>query len=81
MKSRGNPRSRSAPALASDEELPSHLRLFTLETVSEITGFSPSTLRRAIRRRNLACIRCGRAIRISEADLTAFLTRHRKAAR
>jgi excisionase family DNA binding protein len=58
------------------------VQLYDLETVAELTGLSTSTLRRAIRNRILACHRIGsRLIRISENDLQAYLSRHRKAAR
>jgi excisionase family DNA binding protein len=53
-------------------------RPFRLAEVEELTGLSSSTLRRAIRFKELACFRFGRAIRISEDDLEAYLRRHRK---
>ena len=52
-------------------------RLYTIWQLEELTGLSGSTLRRAIRREELACLRFGRAIRVSEDDLEKYLTRHR----
>ena len=60
---------------------PAALRLWTLAEIQDMTGFSVSHLRRQIRLRKLAVHRVGRAIRVSEADLAAFLTRARRASR
>ena len=53
-------------------------RLYTLAEVSEATQLSASTLRRAIRHRQLGAIRVGAAIRISQTDLEAWLGRNRR---
>jgi len=60
---------------------PSALRLMTLAEVREMTGFSVSHLRRQIRLRKLAVHRVGRSIRVSEADLAAFLAGARRSRR
>jgi excisionase family DNA binding protein len=52
-------------------------RLYTIFELEELTGLSGSTLRRALRSKELACLRFGRAIRVSEDALEAYLTRHR----
>lgn len=68
-----------------DTQKSSHLRLFDLQTIAELTGLSMPTLRRALREKRpakrLAHHRFGRAIRISEADLEDFLARCRRGAR
>jgi excisionase family DNA binding protein len=56
-------------------------RLLSLIEVADLTGLSPSTLRRQIRLRKLAVIRIGAALRIAEDDLADFLRRRRRAAR
>jgi len=53
----------------------------TLAEVREMTGFSVSHLRRQIRLRKLAVHRVGRSIRVSEADLAAFLAGARRSRR
>ena len=60
---------------------PVAVRLLTLAAVAEQTGLSLSTLRRAIRHRRLSVHRIGRCLRVSEADLAAFLGKRRQAAR
>jgi len=57
------------------------LRLLDLQTAAELTSLSVSSLRRAIRLRRLACHHVGRCVRVSEADLSEFLTRCRRKAR
>ncbi len=47
--------------------------LYTLEQVHEMTGWSLSSLRRAMRVGSLAGHKLGRSIRISRADLEIFL--------
>jgi excisionase family DNA binding protein len=62
--------------------LPARLQLLTLQQVSETTALSVTTLRRAIRLRRLPAHRVGRrALRISEADLQAWLAGCRSARR
>ena len=53
------------------------LSLYTLDQVSETTGWSLSHLRRAIRAGKLIHHQLGRSIRISHADLEAFLATSR----
>ena len=55
--------------------------LLTLEQIEQLTGLSGSTLRRAIRSKELACLRFGRAIRVAEGDYLAYLARHRRGKR
>ena len=50
------------------------LTLYTLEQVSEMTGWSLSSLRRAMRFGALAYHKYGRSIRIRRADLEMFLS-------
>ena len=57
------------------------LKLYTLDEVSELTNYSLSHLRRAIRARLLAHNKFGRSIRISHADLEAFLKASRQSSR
>jgi excisionase family DNA binding protein len=56
-------------------------RLLTIKEVQARTGLSDSSVRRAIRHRRLAVHRLGRVLRVSEADLQAYLTKRRRAAR
>jgi excisionase family DNA binding protein len=56
-------------------------RLLTIKEVQAHTGLSDSSVRRAIRRRRLAVHRIGSVLRVSEADLLAFLKGCRRAAR
>ena len=55
--------------------------LLTLKQVGARTGLSLSSIRRAIRDRRVAVHRLGRVLRVSEADLLAFLQGCRRAAR
>ena len=57
------------------------LKLYTLDEVSELTNYSLSHLHRAIRARLLAHNRLGRCIRVSHADLEAFLKASRQSSR
>jgi excisionase family DNA binding protein len=56
-------------------------RLLTIKEVQARTGLSDSSVRRAIRHRRLAVHRIGGVLRVSEADLQAFLQGCRRAAR
>ena len=64
---------------------PSHVRLFGLLELAELTGLSVATLRRLIREKRpakrLNHHRIGNSIRVSEADLADFLARCRKGTR
>ncbi|MBL6081333.1 helix-turn-helix domain-containing protein [Belnapia sp. T18] len=54
-------------------------QLFTIVEVCRATGFSDSTVRRAIRLRHLAAITVGRSVRLTQVDVDAWLDRnHRK---
>ncbi len=57
---------------------PSPLRLFDPKWVAELLGISLSTVRREIRLRRLPCHRIGRAVRVSAADLEAYLVKRRR---
>ena len=63
------------------DDLPAggRLNLYTLDRVAEMTGWSLSHLRRAIRAGKLITHAFGRSIRISQADLEAFLVASRRA--
>jgi excisionase family DNA binding protein len=52
--------------------------LLTLADLAMRTGLSGSKLRRDIRSKELACLRFGRAIRITEEAYEAYLRRHRQ---
>lgn len=51
--------------------------LFSIETVAAMLDVSPKTVRRWISAGELPVHRLGRQIRISEADLAAFIARAR----
>ena len=53
------------------------LRLYTVDVVAEQLGVSTKTVRRFIAAGDLPVHRLGRQLRISEADLTAFIARKR----
>jgi excisionase family DNA binding protein len=59
------------PAAGSPDQ--TTIRLYTLEQVSEMTGWSLSHLRRALKSGHLRHHKLGRSIRISHADYLAFL--------
>jgi excisionase family DNA binding protein len=50
-------------------------KLLTVEQVAEFCSVDRKTVRRWIRKRELAAFRLGQQLRISEADLKAFLKR------
>lgn len=54
-----------------------HSRMLTLAEAADFIGVSTRTLRRKIQTGELTAHRFGRLLRISEADLTAFLEEHR----
>jgi excisionase family DNA binding protein len=64
-----------------EDQIASPLRLLDLKLVAEMFSMSVSTLRREIRLRRLPVHRIGRAIRVSEADLQAYLGKRRRNAR
>ena len=55
----------------------SRLEFFTVAEVAERLGVSTSTIRRWIENLELVAHRFGRAVRIAECDLKAFLAMHR----
>ncbi len=57
------------------------LRLLTIKQVSELSGWSVSHIRRAIRTGKLAVVRLGRTIRVREADYSSFLASMKSARR
>jgi excisionase family DNA binding protein len=58
---------------------PVELRFYSIDAVAELLGVSTKTVRRWIAAGDLPVHRLGRQLRISEADLAAFiaLRRHR----
>lgn len=48
-------------------------RLLTLSEVAAALQLSPKTIRRLVARRSLRCIRVGRVLRFSPADLLRFV--------
>jgi len=53
-------------------------RLFSIKGIGPLVGVSSKTIRRWIERGELHFHRLGRQLRISEEDLLAFLSKHRK---
>jgi excisionase family DNA binding protein len=56
-------------------------RLLSIKDTAGVLGISVAHLRREIRLKRLAVHRIGRLVRIAEADLAAYLARHRRGAR
>lgn len=56
-------------------------RLLNLAEVAELLAVSVPTLRRLIARRKLATVRIGRAVRVAETDIRAFVAARRRPAR
>lgn len=56
---------------------PNRSPMLTLADAADFVGVSTRTLRRKIQAGELTAHRFGRLLRISEADLTAFLEEHR----
>jgi excisionase family DNA binding protein len=52
-------------------------QFFTIAAVAQRLDFSPRTVHRWIANGELVVHRIGRAVRVSEADLNAFLANHR----
>lgn len=71
----GEDQSNSAPGEGAS------LTLLTIAEVSALTRLSATTLRRAIRLRHLGVVRIGRAVRVRQADLEAWLNRNSRHAR
>jgi excisionase family DNA binding protein len=60
------------------KRLPSdRMRLYSIDAVAEMLGVSSKTVRRLIAIEEFRIHRIGRQIRISEADLAAYLARSR----
>ncbi len=53
-------------------------KLYTVAEATEFLRLSDSTIRRAIRLKRLAAIKVGRAVRLAEADIDAWLNRNRR---
>jgi excisionase family DNA binding protein len=72
-------------AVDEDREIPAvaprrhreEIRFFTVAEVAERLGVSTRTIRRWIENKELVAHRFGRAVRIAENDLKAFLAMHR----
>jgi excisionase family DNA binding protein len=54
------------------------IQFFTIAEVAECLGVCPRTVRRRIKSGELVAHRFGRALRIAESDLKAFIARHRE---
>jgi excisionase family DNA binding protein len=52
-------------------------KFYSIDEVAEFLGVSTRTVRRAIESKELVAHKIGRAVRIAEADLKAFIARHR----
>ncbi len=53
-------------------------RMLSLREVADVLGVSLATVRRRIAEGSLSIYRIGRAVRVSEADLAAFLGSNRE---
>jgi excisionase family DNA binding protein len=53
-------------------------RFFTIAQVSEILELCKRSVRRLIDHKKLTAHKFGRAVRIAESDLNAFIARHRR---
>ena len=67
-----------APAPARKHAHLDRLRLYAVDDVAEQLGVSTKTVRRWIAAGELPVHRLGRQLRISEADLVAFIARSRR---
>jgi excisionase family DNA binding protein len=54
------------------------LKFFTIDQVADFLGLSPRSVRRLINGHQLPVHRFGRAARIAEADLRAYIATHRE---
>lgn len=52
-------------------------KFHTIDSVADLLAVSTRTVRRAIDREELVAHKFGRAVRIAESDLKAFVARHR----
>jgi excisionase family DNA binding protein len=52
-------------------------KFYSIDEVAELLGLSPRTVRRAIESKELIAHKLGRAVRIAETDLKAFIARRR----
>jgi excisionase family DNA binding protein len=52
-------------------------KFYTIDDIADLLGVSTRTVRRAIERGELIAHKLGRAVRIAEADLKAFIAQHR----
>jgi excisionase family DNA binding protein len=73
-----NPRSRPAGAGAASRVLRRSVpQLWTIDETAEVLNVSPRTVRRLIESGALRAHRLGRLVRISDDDVTAFLSANR----
>jgi excisionase family DNA binding protein len=54
------------------------MRFYTMAEVGEILGVSVRTVRRWIDRKKLVAHYFGKAVRVADADLRAFIVQHRR---
>ncbi len=52
-------------------------KFYCIDEVAELLDVSTRTVRRSIERKGLIAHKIGRAVRIAEPDLKAFIARHR----
>ena len=52
-------------------------KFYCIDEVAELLGVSTRTVRRSIERKDLIAHKIGRAVRIAEPDLKAFIAQHR----
>ena len=68
---------RESPGRVAPRRHREEIRFFTVAEVAERLGVSTRTIRRWIENKELVAHRFGRAVRIAENDLKAFLAMHR----
>jgi len=64
-------------ALAHDVKRGGVGKFYSINEIAELLDLSSRTVRRAIERKELIAHKLGRAVRIAEGDLKAFIARHR----
>ena len=64
--------------IAAGRVAPSTLKFFTIDQVAEFLSLSPRSVRRLIEDHQLSAHRFGRAVRIAETDLRAYIATHRE---
>lgn len=63
---------------APEQAAASSLKMNSVRRVSELIACSASTVRREIRARRLRAVKIGSVVRVSDADLAAYLASRRK---